>query len=163
METKKSLGEYWEHYWGLAKEWLEAHQHWLVWPFEQLSKLFYYVWNIVQNGSSQERVFLAGVVLAMVAGGYVLFMIGLREVLIRLPGFNRVPFGLPGSDDYLVKPTGYDRPVDFEWRYPNLWVSGTQFDFGKAMLDTNDTLLFYLKTGTEVRFVAKAHKLRGKG
>jgi|GEM_PF-6005261 len=151
-----------EDYWDLVKTWLKEHRAWVDWPVEKLSKLFNEAWGIIQEGSTQERMILAGVILAFFLVTYLIFILGLREILIRLPGFNRVPLGLPKSDDYQVKPTGFDHPVDFEWRYPNIWVGGTQFNIDKCYLDKNDPLHFFLKTNTEILFVRKP-KRKKKG
>jgi len=158
MEQKKSFADYWE----MVKTWLEQHQHWVSWPFVKISELFQYVLQIIQSGSTEERLILVAVIVAICMTVYVAFIIGVREIVIRLPGFNRVPFGLPQNDDYQVQPTGYDRPVEFEWRYPLLWVGGTEFSFNKAMLDAKSDLHFHLVTGTEVKFIPKPHKMRRK-
>ena len=151
MENERSP----EHYWNLAKTWFEEHQGSLAWPFEQVAAFFHYLIYIVQDGSQEERCLMVGGMIVLLLIAYMIFMLGLREVILRLPGFNRVPLGLPQSKDYLVQPTGYDRPIEYEWRYPVLWIGGTEFNFEKAMLDKKDPLRFYLKTGTDVQFLSK--------
>lgn len=158
MEEEKKAEATWEQ----IKTWLQDHQHWLSWPFRKIFELWNYTWEVIDHGTAQERALLIMVVLAIGMVAYVLFILVLREVFIRMPGFNRVPYGLPQSDDYFVQPTGYDRPMEFEWRYPVVWVGGTEFSLHKALLDKDDPLKFYLNTGTEVKFVPKPHKTRSK-
>lgn len=109
-----------------------------------------------QTGGLVERLLLLGIFAVLIFALSVFLGVFVRNSLRSMPFLKQQPWGMPSSDAYLARPTGFDRPMPFAWRFPVLEIGGDRYDMRYAWkLSHKKQLQFELPTGTVIQFVER--------
>jgi hypothetical protein len=109
-----------------------------------------------QTGGLVERLLLLGIFTIVIFALSVFLGVFLRNSLRSMPFLKRQPWGMPSSDAYLARPTGFDRPMPFAWSFPVLEIAGDRYDMRYAWkVSHKKQLQFELPTGTIIQFVQR--------